>query len=304
MLDDSVYISGDGLLNRSADKNQLLKLCEEYFEISIGCRRPSKSERTQASEWSLKTMFSGEELTPVRRVKMMKYPYSFHMTKHIQTMYQIEYAIFQVLTKETSIVDGPYLPMFRYELLEQKLLSDQSDYDMGILRQSAFLETLFKMKMGVWKDSDGDFLNWHLCVDCAYRGEDLITESMKYRLEKLAPVRNSYAHDWKQYALRKKLDEVTIRDAFICGLGVIAELYSKELYQMYTDYSLRHSSKRLPTKWSDREKSTMTASGEGIVGIVCDRCSHEFKPRYKGWKRCPNCDACHDYLNMFETTDD
>jgi len=303
MQDESIHTDARNFLSRVDDRESFIQLCREYFEIAIGFCRPTEEEQTQAGKWLIKGAFFGEEATPERIVKIMKYPYSFNRQEHIQLMYQFEYVIFQILAEETAIVDGPYLPMFRYEILKQKSLAEESQYDTAVLRQSAFLETLFKMKMGKWKDSEGNFLNWELCVACVYRGENLITEDMKDRLRIMAPVRNRYAHDWRQYVMRKRADKTEVKEAFVCGLGVIAELYSKELSHTFSDYTSKHVSKRLPITWADREKSEMTGSATATVGITCDSCGHEFIPREEGWKRCPNCDSPHDYLDRFSTPD-
>jgi len=303
MQDESIHTDARNFLSRVDDRDSFIQLCREYFEIAIGYRRPTDEERTQAGKWLIKGTLFGEEATPERVVKIMKYPYSFNRQEHIQLIYQFEYIIFQILAEETTIVEGPYLPMFRYEILKQKSLAVESKYDTAVLRQSAFLETLFKMKMGKWKDSEGNFLNWELCVACVYRGENLITEDMKDRLRIMVPVRNRYAHDWRQYTMRKGADKTEIKEAFVCGLGVIAELFSQELSHTFSDYTSKHVSKRLPITWEDREKSEMTGSATATVGITCDSCGHEFIPREEGWKRCPNCDSPHDYLDRFSTPD-
>lgn len=303
MQDDYIHSDAGDLLRRVDDKKEFIELCEEYFEIAIGYRKPNEIEQYQACKLVVQGGL-GEEQSPEGLVKVMKYPLSVDNKELIQMFYQLEYIIFQILADETSIVDRPYLPMFRYEILKQKSLSEQANYDTAILRQSAFLETFFKMKMGKWKDSEGNFLNWGLCVACAYRGENLLTEEMLQQLRKLASIRNKFAHDWRQYVIRRESNKDEFKDAYVCGLGVIAELYSQEEYQTYTHYTSEPIDQRYSIRWEERAKSVISPNTATVtVGISCDDCGYSFQPRHEGWKRCPECDSPHKYLEQFSTSD-
>jgi hypothetical protein len=136
---------------------ELIELCKEYFEIAIGHRRPTMDEKQEARERLLRDGLLGDGQTPEEQVKIMKYPLSTSQPPLIRMFYQLEYDVFALLAQETSLVDGPFLPMLRYELIMQDELREEENYATAILRQSAFLETFFKMKMGKWKDSDGNF---------------------------------------------------------------------------------------------------------------------------------------------------
>lgn len=303
MQDEYIHTDAGDLLSRVGDRDDFIELCKEYFEIAIGCRKPNEKEQSQACRLLLQGGI-GEDQSPEGLVKVMKYPLSVDNRGLIQMFYQLEYVIFQILADETSFVEGPYLPMFRYEILKQKPLSEESNYDAALLRQSAFLETFFKMKIGKWKDSYGNFLSWELCIACAYRGENLLTEGMIQQLRKLASVRNRFAHDWRQYAMRGESDMTEIKDAYRAGLGAISELYSQELRQTYLSYTSQPIYQRYSTQWEERDKSVVSANTPTItVGISCENCGYSFQPRDEGWKRCPKCDTPHDYLERFSTPD-
>lgn len=275
---------------------ELIELCKEYFEISIGYRRPTEDEKEEASRL-LMGRLAGDDQTPEEQVKVMKYPLSTDQRTLVRLFYQLEYDVFDLLAQETNLVGGPFLPMLRYELVMQDELQEQGNYDTAILRQSAFLETYIKMKMNQWKDSEGNFLSWDLCLASAYRGEDLITGSERNKLPKLAKVRNRFAHDWRALAMRPRSEMTEIEEAFAIGLETISALFGREIKRVYEDYASEHISESLPTKWQNRATAEVEpGTARATVQITCENCGEQFYPHSDGLKKCPECDMSHDWL--------
>lgn len=276
---------------------KLIDLCKEYLEIAIGHRRPTEEEKDDARLRLLRDGLLGDDQTPEGQVKVMKYPLSTNQRLLVKMFYQLEYDVFDLLAQETSLIDGPFLPMLRYELVMQDELQEEDNYATTILRQSAFLETYFKMKMGKWKDSNGNFLSWELCNAAAFRGENLITEEERNKLRTFATMRNRFAHDWRVLAMRTPSERVEVKEACNTGYSTIAALYGREIKRVYENYSSEHISGILPTKWEDRAKSEVeTSTARVTVEITCDHCGEQFYPHSKGLKRCPECDTPHDWL--------
>ncbi|SEF91336.1 hypothetical protein [Halobellus limi] len=299
-MQDPPFLPKDRRISVQGHSDDLVRLCEEYFEIAIGFRRPSSEEKREANERMLRGGLLGENQTLEDRIKVLKYPLSTDQRPFIRIVYQIEYDIFEFLSQESNLVDGPFIPMLRYERTMQNELLEEGKYDTAILRQSAFIETFIKMKIGQWKDSNGNFLSWELCLESAYRGEELISKIERDKLRTLAKVRNRFAHDWRSLATRPKSDFPDIEKASRCGGEVLSALYGRELKRVYEDYTNQYISNVLPIGWSDRDKSEVeVGTTRVLVEISCDNCGYEFYPYEEGWKRCPKCDVPHDWLENY-----
>lgn len=297
MLDRSIAPQERQLRKIKNPSTRVVELCKDYFEIAIGYRQPTEKEKQEASKCMLQAGLLGEDQTLENRVKALKYPLQTTQNGLIRQIYQLEYDVFEFLSQETNLIDGPFLPMLRYELRMQSEIRDRDELDTGILRQSALIETLIKMKMNQWKDSNGNFLLWELCIASAYRGENLIIERELDKLCKLSTVRNRLAHDWRDLGMRSKSEIREIKDAFENGIEVLSGLYGRELQRVYEGYSGNHISNMLPVRWSDRQKAELTVgTARTTVQISCDQCGYEFYPHRDGWKRCPECDSPHDWL--------
>jgi len=280
--------------------NDLIELCKEYFEIAIGYRQPTEEERKEASHRVLRGGLFGEDQDINDQIKVMKYPISTDQKPLLRTLCQLEYDIFYFLSCETDIIDGPFLPMLRYELNIQEEIREDKKYSLAIIRQSTFLETYFKMKMNKWKDSNGNFLSWEICVRSAFRGENLITKEEKIELYELAQVRNQLAHDWRTLSMRKPCEMEELTQTWKKGYSSISALYGREIKRVYEEYSSNHISKIHSARWERRARSTIKANTVSVtVGISCDNCGQKFQPRYEGHKRCPECDSPHDWLDRF-----
>jgi len=277
--------------------DSLIELCNEYFEIAIGYRQPTEKEKRKASHGILRAGLFGDDQDLQGQISVLKYPLSTDQKPLLRTLYQLEYNIFYFLSCETDIIDGPFLPMLRYELNMQEEIREDEKHPLAIVRQSTFLETYFKMKMNKWKHSEGNFLSWEICVKSAFRGENLITE--KTELYELAQVRNQSVHDWRTLSMRDPDNMEELTQAWQKGYTSISALYGREIKRVYEEYSSNHVSNILPTRWEDRERATTDFSAKATVGISCDNCGEEFLPRYEGYKRCPECDAPHDWLDRF-----
>jgi hypothetical protein len=285
------------LRSKEEISEELLELCEDYFEIAIGHRRPTEDEKEEARQRLIRDGLLGEGQTPEGQVKVMKYPLSVDQRPLIRMFYQLEYDVFDLLAQETSLIDGPFLPMLRYELVMQDELREQDVYDTAILRQSTFLETYFKTKMSQWKDSNGNFLSWEICIASAFRGEHLITEEERDELREFAKVRNRFAHDWRTLAMRTPSKMEEVKKARTLGSKMIATLYGREIKRIYENYSSKHISEILPIRWENRSKSEFEGGTARVtVEIACDYCGERFYPHSDGWKRCPECHTPHDWL--------
>lgn len=284
------------MIDATEHSEELRELCTEYFEISIGVRRPTEEEGETAMELSAKRSIEEIDLTPRRMVQLAKLPVDSAQAEQIH--YQREYMIFAMLAETTDTIDEPFLPALRYELATQRDLSKEDSYDTAVIRQSAFFETYSRMKIGRWRNRHGKHLGWDRCLDCMYRGEDLITEEDIDYLYSLYTCRNNFAHDWRAYVARPENERPNIRDAFRDGLLVMTRLYHKEIEQTYRSYTDNHLSNRLATTWPEIAKMYPTSDGSFIADmkINCDQCGHRFSVFYDGLKECPRCGTHHDTL--------
>lgn len=273
---------------------ELTDVCREYFEISIGYRKPSKLEKATACELWLKRIFSSREYTPIDFIRMIKYPLEFESSTF--NLYptnnpklwilSLEIYIYKVLSKETSIIEGPFIPMLRYEIRVQQSLFQEDMLIFAILRQRALLETIFREKAGLGQ------VDWKWTLQSAYRGEDIIGLEAYNILKEHTEWRNNFAHDWFSYIY---LNENDIRSIARKGLRILSYLLSKELDETFQSYCSKHPSQRHSAKLEQRPTAVGSgSSARASVRISCDNCGCKFDPQ-NHWKRCPDCDSRHGY---------
>lgn len=279
---------------------QFLDECKEYFEISIGYRRPSDLEKSEASKRWLSIIFSNKHPQPIDLVKMMKYPISFDSKN--QLLYNsllpdsenpkldlllIELNIYTILSDETNIVDGPFLPVLRYEIRIQKELLQNNEFHYAVLRQHALLETIFRMKAGL------GHVKWKWTLKSVYQGEQLINKRTYDELIDFNTIRNRLAHNWFSYI---EISDDVVRRTAQKGLRIMSDLLARELYEAFDSYCSKHPSQRLVTKLEQRDTASISSSANATVtrSHECDNCGHEFDPQ-NHHKRCPECYSWHGY---------
>jgi hypothetical protein len=277
---------------------ELIDVCQEYFEISIGCRRPSDLEKQEASERWLGCILSEEEYERTDLVKMLKYPIEFDTKSSLWyngifngsddpklDILRAELGVFEILSKKTCIIDGPYIPMLRYEMRVNRELFQRSRFHYAILRQHTLFETVFRMKAGLGQ------VKWRWSVESVYRGENLIEETTYKQLADFNEMRNNLAHNWfYHFADENK----SVREVARTGLNIISRLLIDELCETFESYSDKHPSERLYTKLECRETGNISSNATASVKIECENCTSKFNPQ-NHHKRCPNCDSRHRY---------
>lgn len=290
MRDEVLDDSADRMLRRTDDRDQLIRICQEYFEISLGMRKPSEEEKSEARRLTLSAAgFLGEESSPVNKVKVLKYPLSTDL-RSLQLMYTLmEYEVYDILASTTDLLEAPYIPMLRYETILQTGLFEDDELELAVLRQSTILETYLRMK------ADLGQVKWKWTVESAYRGEEVFGAKTYEGLELLKEVRNDYAHNWHIYTTS---DRRRLRRACRTGLRIIADFQSKELTETFQRNSSKHISQRHGVSWQARDSSIMTSNAARVrVAISCDHCGAKFDPQ-NNWKRCPSCDTLHRYWEI------
>jgi rubrerythrin len=272
-------------------EEKLVDVCKEYFEISIGYRQPTKSEQSTAGELWLKRVLSEREYDMIDLIKMIKYPLAFDSDSHNLYLHsepkmwilRTEVAIYRILSDETPLVEGPFIPMLRYEIRTQQSLLDQSEYIFAVLRQRALFETFFREKAGLGQ------VDWKWTLKSAYRGEEIISSQSYNTLDEHTEDRNKFAHDWFSYLNQC---ENNTRQTVLDGLNIMSILLSKELYKTYQSCFQDHPSQRFFAKLEQRKLADISSSARVSVTITCDFCGQEFNPQ-DHWKRCPDCDSPH-----------
>lgn len=272
---------------------ELTDVCREYFEISIGYRKPSNSERATAQELWLKRMISSRKYTPIDFIKMIKYPLEFESS--IFNLYStdnpklwvlsLEIYIYKILSKVTSIIEGPFIPMLRYEIRVQQSLFQENMLIFAILRQRALLETIFREKAGLGQ------VDWKWTLESTYRGENIIGVEAYDILKEHTEWRNDFAHDWFSYI---HLNKNEVRSIARKGLRILSYLLSKELYETFQSYCSKHPSQRHFAKLEQRPTAVGSSFARPSVRILCDNCGCKFDPQ-NHWKRCPDCYSWHGY---------
>lgn len=275
-------------LSDDVDEKEVMILCEEYFEIAIGIRRPTEEERNESGRILIQSIVpGGDEINDLDRIRVAKYPLDFSQ-KHRYEIYSIiEYTVFKKLAKETSKVDGPYIPMLRAELYHQLEDFDKGHLESALIRQSAFFETYCRMKLGRSRKTQ-----WkHLDV----KSISILEKEDRKLLDDIRDVRDDYAHDWRVY-INGGQERGKLQEACVNGLGLLAKLHKKELVKSYKANCNKHISKRYASEWNDRLSGKIESSASATIQITCEQCGYQFTPEVEGWKRCPECDNPHDYL--------
>lgn len=265
MFDTTHVETADEMMGRADDLADLVSLCEDYFKISIGVRKPSQPEIVGALS-NLMGAFHESKPTPEERVRAMMYPLADTPTT-IRMVLAHEYVVYQILAQKTGIIDQPYLPMLRYELQMQDELAEERRYNEAIVRQAALFQTYLRMTQN----------NFHMrWTDCLTHGRDKITPprlsaGAKDRIEEVYDVRSDMGHDWRVY-VEPTSDESQLQ-VFAKGRWVLEELRAVELDETYEKYTGNPSSLRLPVRFRERERATATVKTADVtVTRSCPNC--------------------------------
>lgn len=276
------------LSGSDVDDEEVLKLCEEYFEIAVGIRKPTKEERDEAGRIMVQSL-TGDETDDLDRIRAAKYPPLDFSNKHRYAIFSIlEYAVFKKLAKETDKVDGPYIPILRAELYHQLEDFRNGNMESALMRQAACFETYCRMKLSRARKTQWKHLNIESIGILENKDREFLDEDLR-------DVRDDYAHDWRVYITGGRERE-ELRDVCTEGLGLLAKLHRKEIANTYQKNCETHISKRYASEWRDRPTGTIETSVSATTQIICEYCGCEFAPEDEGWKRCPKCDTPHDYL--------
>jgi len=280
------------MLNNARDPDALVDTCEEYFEVAVGIRRPTESEYQRAALIFTERMFGEREYVSEESVQVFKYPFLERMSFTVLKRYmELEYSIFNILSRETGVVDDPSIPMLRLERLMQRKLAAEGDFSKALTRQVALFQTFFRMRMG---RKNMESVSWEWALKSAYRGEDLLSPTLYDDLWDVWHVRCNYGHEWRVY-LESPSKEV--RSAYAKGVRALSKLLDHELDRVFTDCSSKSTSKRLPAHWTRRSRM-VSGDGDGyftIPEMACNNCEETFDPSLN-WKHCPNCGTGHDFL--------
>lgn len=267
MFDTTYVETPREIIGQSKDKPKLIKLCKDYFEISIGVRRPTDAEKKRACS-NMMNVFNSSPQTPEERIQIMMYPL-IDDSEAFRMILAHEYVVYQILAHETGIVAQPYLPMLRYENQMQDELGEERRYNEAIVRQAALFQTYLRMTQ------DNFSLNWS---DCLLHGEEKITsprlsDGAKKRVKEVYAVRSEIGHDWRVY-IEPSPDQAQLQ-IFAKGCWVLEELRNAELNELYENYTSESSSQRLPIKFEERESASLSVSGELTVIQRCPECGDE-----------------------------
>lgn len=270
---------------------ELVQLAKEYFAISVGIRKPTEQEKNEARRALLTGIFGDKQPGSIDRVRMAKYPPRFMVERFIEDLFRTEYVIYRVLAENTSIVGGPFLPMLRAEIHYSTVDFERDEFQLTLLRQSAFFETYCRMKLEREKTTEWRHLNLN-DINILTAGNVLI-------LKRFRNIRDDYAHDWRLF-LNKSKDNEELRETCRKALYLISTLHKRELIWAYQKNCSASIGQRRSAEWPDRDVGVMKASARETVSIQCDSCGHKFDPVKERWKRCPSCGNLHDFLNQYE----
>lgn len=279
MFDTSHVETADEMLSRAGNTSDLVDLCADYFEISIGVRRPTQSEK-EAAIPNIMGAFHESKPSSEERVQAMMYPLAETPTT-IRMVLSHEYAVYQILASETGIVDQPYLPMLRYEIQMQDELENERRYNEAIIRQAALFQTYLRMTQNNFN------LNW---TDCLTNGRSKITpprlsSGSKNRIEDVYDARSDMGHDWRVY-VEPTADQSQLQ-IFAKGRWVLEELRDIELNETYQEYTGNAPAQRLPMGFQDRGRSTATIeTPKPAVLRGCPDCGEELD---ENPNVCSNC---------------
>jgi len=280
-------LNGDNI-----DQREVLELCEEYFEIAIGIRKPSEEERNEAGRILIQSIVpDGDEIDDLDRIRVAKYlPLDFSEKHRYEILSIIEYTVFKMLAKETSKVDGPYIPMLRAELYHQIDDFKNGNMESALIRQAACFETYCRMKLNRTKKTQWKHLDITSISILEKDEKDFLDDDFR-------DVRDDHAHDWRVYITGSQERE-ELRNVCVTGLGLLAKLHKREIVNTYQKNCDEHISKRYPAEWWDRATGKIVSNANISTQITCERCDEMFNPEEEGWKRCPECDKPHDYLEQ------
>lgn len=268
MFDTAQVETADEMLARAGNPSDLVDLCTDYFEISIGVRKPSQPE-IDAALSNLMGAFHESKPTPEERVQAMMYPLADTATT-IRIILAHEYVVYQIFARETGIVDQPYLPMLRYEIQMQDELREERRYNEAIVRQAALFQTYLRMTQNNFH------MNW---TDCLTHGHSKITSprltaGAKDRIEDVYDARSDMGHDWRVY-VEPTADQSQLQ-VFDKGRWVLEEIRDVELNETYEEYTGYSPSLRLPIGFRDRERASATVkTAEVTVTRSCPDCGRE-----------------------------
>ncbi|WP_200531643.1 hypothetical protein [Halorubrum sp. LN27] len=241
---------------------------------------------------------SDEEYGRVDFVKMLKYPIEFGTKSSLWyngifidsdnpklAILRAELTIFEMLSNRTGVVDGPYIPMLRYEMRVNRELFEQGEFRYALLRQHTLFETVFRLKAGLGQEK------WRWTVESVYRGENLISKRMYEDFEEFNDMRNNLAHNWFYHL--SDSDE-SVREITKMGLNLISRLLINELSDIFETYTNRHPSHRLYSKLEQRDTCAISSNANISVRIRCEKCEEKFNPQ-NHHKRCPHCYSPHQH---------
>lgn len=286
----------DWLIDNSDSIKDLIDVCEEYFEVSIGYRTPTDSEIDRACKLMADTVVGGISLKPKNIIEIRKSPVMGATRFDTFTSnLRVEYATYVLLSKYRGVVDGPYIPMFRYERLFQRKLNRDGDYSTALIRQIALFQTYFRMKSGVPQKMWFEKLGWRRSLESAYRGEDLFGDTIYNYIEDIWDARCNYAHEWRTYIENETPS--TVREAYRKGIYTLTKLLKYELNMAYSQYSSTWPSPQFPSHFARREyiEPKFGPASSKLVQLRCENCGEEFNPWVKGYERCPECGSKHDF---------
>jgi len=293
LWDSNTELSTESFLQKlnseKYDQDEVLCLCEEYFEIAIGIRKPTEKERDESGRILIQSIFSGgDQINDLDRIRVAKYPLNFSKQHRYEVFSIIEYTVFKKLAKETDKLGGPYIPMLRAEIFQQ--LEDFRNGNMvsALIRQSACFETYCRMKLGRTRKTQWKHLNVSNISIFEKSDREFLNNDLR-------DTRDDHAHDWRVY-LTERRDQEELRQVCRDGLGLLSKLHKKETIKTYQENCNKHISERYPSEWRDRDSGDINSSASATIGITCEHCEHQFIPEREGWKRCPECDTPHDYL--------
>lgn len=279
MFDTAHVETADEMISRTNNLSDLVSLCQDYFKISIGVRKPSQPEINDALP-NLMGAFNESKPTPEERIQAMMYPIADTPTT-IRMVLAHEYVVYQILAQETGIIHQPYIPMIRYEIQMQDELAEERRYNEAIVRQAALFQTYLRMTQSNFN------MRW---TDCLTHGRDKITPprlsaGAKDRIEEVYEVRSNMGHDWRVY-VEPTADE-SQHQVFAKGQWVLEELRAAELNETYENYTDNSASLRLPVWFRDRERATATVNAvETTVTRSCPECGETLE---KEPDICKNC---------------
>jgi hypothetical protein len=278
----------DEFLNETEDTDVLVKTCRAYFEIATGMRRPTEEEVNKVRAFQTSRWFEDLELTPVRMVESMMLPMLVPGREGGKRLLEFlmakEYTVFEILARETSDVDGPFVPMFRYERLKQRKLANENRFDTALTRQMALFQTFLRMRLGYSRPEKAPF---DQCVKEASDSDLLENDYLYDDIEKIWDIRCNYPHEWRVY-LEEYDDRVL--SAYGRGVRTIARLLDEELKRAYENYPSAPATQQYPAHWMRRVRGEPSGKPTQVnfPEARCPHCGKVYDP-HDSLKTCPYC---------------